>query len=540
MGGRGERILKTSIVSLLCVCCVCSAEAALRVGNSGTGRGGTYSALQSQGVTETPISQQEIIATAKTSKDLGLPVRVADMDLARQIAANNPNAGITRNQLDSCAAIYPTGTFAWDTPTSGNQSVTGCVADVEMRMISGTDDIVLASARVAAGDVIKCNISEFPSSEYTTEAGKITFPADREPTMDEVIAVMNKEQKQNAGMKIAAATIIGGLGGNFVGQNDPGKGGSLGTSSDKMTKTAIGALALGGLTAISTQSGKVGGDVIMGATVNAIGGGLIGNISGIGDAVLLTRKCEGTDCLYGYVAKNTPLEGTQAGFLGTMNRQIKCNKSGSDFNSCGSVQFQYWLLDGIGDQDKNPEEIQRNLAASTKTKYCLTGSEMKPAVLGCDGGEIFYELTSAQQQSNPQAAVIVGWNSVLKTNTDFKQWRRNAKNSDIRFRYNDGTIGQKSTDFSARDFVALTQDATDGAIIDLNNKARTNATLTGAGVGAGLGGFSAYQGATTDVENRWVSEVQAYKDSLTKIYCATGKRYLSQYNEVAIIPAMGN
>lgn len=219
--------MKTSIVSLLCVCCVCSAEAALRVGNSGTGRGGTYTAVQSQVATETPASQQEIIATAKTSKDLGLSVRVADMELARQIAANNPNAGITSAQLDACAAIYPMGAFAWDTPTSGNQSVTGCVADVEMRMVNGTDDIVLASARVAAGDVIKCNISNFPQSGYTTNAGSIIFPADREPTMDEVIAVMNKEQKQNAGMKIAAATIIGGLGGNFVGQNDPGTGGSL-------------------------------------------------------------------------------------------------------------------------------------------------------------------------------------------------------------------------------------------------------------------------------------------------------------------------
>lgn len=535
--------MKTSIVSLLCVCCVCSAEAALRVGNSGTGRGGTYTAVQSQVATETPASQQEIIATAKTSKDLGLSVRVADMELARQIAANNPNAGITSAQLDACAAIYPMGAFAWDTPTSGNQSVTGCVADVEMRMVNGTDDIVLASARVAAGDVIKCNISNFPQSGYTTNAGSIIFPADREPTMDEVIATMNKEQKQNAGMKIAAATIIGGLGGNFVGQNDPGTGGSLGTSSDKMTKTAIGAIALGGLTAISTQSGKVGGDVIMGATVNAIGGGLIGNISGIGDAVLLTRKCEGTDCLYGYVAKNTELGGTQAGFLGTMNHFVRCNVVNGGFNSCGSVHFEHWSLSGVGDNYTKSEDLQRNLASNTTIpKYCLIGSEIKPATLGCDGGEIFYQMTSAEQQGNPQAAVIVGWNAVLKTNADFKQWRRNAKNPDIRFRYNDGTIGQpvSKSDFSARDFVALTQDATDGAIIDLNNSARTNATLTGAGVGAGLGGFSAYQGATTDVENRWVAEVQAYKDSMTKIYCATGKRYLSQYNEVAIIPAMGN
>ena len=144
--------MKTSIVSLLCVCCVCSAEAALRVGNSGTGRGGTYTAVQSQVATETPASQQEIIATAKTSKDLGLSVRVADMELARQIAANNPNAGITSAQLDACAAIYPTGAgLRWDTPIVAVKPHWLVVADVEMRMVNGTDDIVLASARVAAG-----------------------------------------------------------------------------------------------------------------------------------------------------------------------------------------------------------------------------------------------------------------------------------------------------------------------------------------------------------------------------------------------------
>ncbi len=525
---------------LFALCSFGEASAALRTGNSGTGRGGTYSAVQSQVLTEVPVSQKELIETAKNSQDLGLSVRVSNMDLARRIASGDATAGVTKTQLDACAAIYPTGSFAWDTPNVGFRSALGCVADVELRMINGSDDIVLATARVAAGDVIKCNISDFPKSGYTTNAGDIIFPADREPTMDEVIAVMNKEQKQNAGIKIAAAALIGGLGGNFVGQNDPGKGGSLGTSSDKMTKTVIGAATLGGLTALSTQSGKVGGDVIMGATVNAIGGGLIGNISGVGDAVLLTRKCEGTDCLYGYVAKHTELDKDKAaGFLGTMDSKVRCNVSGSEFDSCGPVRFEYWSINGIGDQDKKPQDNQKNLLSNTTlTKYCLTGSQMKPATLGCDGAEIFYKMDTAQQSGNPQAAVIVGWDTTLKTNNDFKQWRKNAKNPDIRFRYNDGTIGQPAKEFTIKDFVAFNQDATDGAIIDLNNAARTKATATGAGIGAGLGGFTAYQGATTDVENRWVAEVQAYKDSLTKIYCATGKRYLSQYNEVAIIPTI--
>lgn len=81
------------------------------------------------------------------------------------------------------------------------------------------------------------------------------------------------------------------------------------------------------------------------------------------------------------------------------------------------------------------------------------------------------------------------------------------------------------------------EDATDGGLIDLDNKARLKSTLIGAGAGGALGAFTAYQGAQTDIENRWVTEVRAYKDSLQKVYCATGNRFLSHYNDVAVIPA---
>lgn len=546
---------------MLCVCFAFNATAALRTGNSGTGRGGTYSAAQGQGATSIQASQQEMIASATTSAELGLPVRVADMTLARLIATNNPSAGVTQEQLSECAAIYPTGSWAWDTPTSGGQSQFRCVADVEMRVVDGTDDIVVAHARIAPGGSIKCNISSFPESGYTTEAGTVTFPADKEPTMEEVIAVMNKEQKQKAGMKIAAATIIGGLAGNFVGQNDPGKSGALGTSEDKVSKTLIGATALGGLTAVSTQSGKVGGDVIMGATVNAIGGGLIGNISGIGNPVLLIRKCEGTDCLYGYVSKNTPIcnerancsDGyTKEAFIGSKgSTKIICNRKQDAtsneeiLDNCITTYFDYWKLNGDINQYKKQEEIIKAIDQGGKgfEKFCLKNGVMKSAGSSpCEGDESFYRLESAEEQTKKESAVIVGWNTKLDKSSDFKTWRRENENSgtvEIRYRYKDGTIGQKieNDKYKVHDFSALTQDATDGSIIDLNNKARQKATITGAGVGAGLGGFSSYQGAKTDVENRWVAEVQAYKDSLTKFYCATGTRYLSQYNETLVIPS---
>ena len=88
-------------------------------------------------------------------------------------------------------------------------------------------------------------------------------------------------------------------------------------------------------------------------------------------------------------------------------------------------------------------------------------------------------------------------------------------------------------------FSPVYQEAEDGAMIDLSNKARMKGTLTGAGVGAGMGAFAGYQGAQKDVEDRWVSAVREYKDSLQKIYCVTGNRFLSYYNDTIIIPDIG-
>ena len=85
-------------------------------------------------------------------------------------------------------------------------------------------------------------------------------------------------------------------------------------------------------------------------------------------------------------------------------------------------------------------------------------------------------------------------------------------------------------------FSPMTLNAEDGGIIDLDNKARLKSTLTGAGVGGAMGAYTAYQGAQDDVTQRWLAETQAYKDSLNKIVCVTGSRFLSSYNDEVIIP----
>ena len=93
-------------------------------------------------------------------------------------------------------------------------------------------------------------------------------------------------------------------------------------------------------------------------------------------------------------------------------------------------------------------------------------------------------------------------------------------------------------DGDVANFDPNTVDAEDGGIIDLSNKARFKTTLTGAGVGGAMGAFSAYQGAQTDIQNRWVTAVREYNDSLQKIYCVTGDRFLGYYNDIVFIPVM--
>ena len=129
--------------------------------------------------------------------------------------------------------VYPGGEFAWDKPTAGLGRGTGakCVAVVEMIAPNAAPDgsnLVLARANVAPGDSVRCNISEFPEMDYTSAAYDFVFPADKAPTMHDVKKVLDAEQKQNAGFKIAASAVVGALGGNMVGKNDVGKENLLG------------------------------------------------------------------------------------------------------------------------------------------------------------------------------------------------------------------------------------------------------------------------------------------------------------------------
>ena len=144
---------------------------------------------------------------------------------------------------------------------------------------------------IKKGDSMNCNISDFPEHSWLPEAAKVEFPSDTEPTREDVIAVMNEEQKQHAGLKILAGGLVAAVAGNAMGENDVGKDGIFGTSKSKLKSTAIGALGGAGLMAASSFGGKVGGDMIMSAGVNAAAGAVVGNMVASGDAVLRIEDC---------------------------------------------------------------------------------------------------------------------------------------------------------------------------------------------------------------------------------------------------------
>ena len=126
------------------------------------------------------------------------------------------------------------------------------------------------------------------------------------------------------------------------------------------------------------------------------------------------------------------------------------------------------------------------------------------------------------------------------TTDDWNEWKQsNSSGITIYGRSGDGVgyVLPDGTDVSLKNFYPMKIDATDGSMIDFSNKARLKSTMIGAGLGGALGGFAGYQGAQSDVQNRWVTAVREYEDSLSKVYCATGSRYLGAYNDMITIPA---
>ena len=530
---------------LYALCSINSAMSAVRIGNDSRSYANDYK----------QIADMQAAAATVQYDTSALPVNVPNTDLANSIL-NGTSENVTRADLDACSMVYPTGSFAWDKPNAGNtRSIDPkCVAVVEMGLLNGTEVIVVASAKIAAGDSIECNISKFPTSGYTASAGQVVFPADNEPTIEDVKRVMDAEQKKNAGLKIAAGILVGGLAGNAAGANDAGNDNVLGKDKGKLKGTAVGALSGAALMAGSSYGGKVGGDVILSTGVNAAAGAVIGNMAQVGDSRLYIKDCKigdkQTQCLYGILEGYKSIDFTKesAYYDKDTGNIIICDSD----NVCNPERLIGVELDNDGNNgysDIATGKADNNFAKITANRlYTLTKNDNKSTFGEYTGANAWIKITAGGrplQRVNAMVEISGGLDKKLGAKMDdWKEWKNSpaGKNAVILGRTNDGRVSdilpEKSDKsvWTIKDFYPITIDAEDGKMIDMSNQARLKGTTVGAAAGAGLGAFTAYQGAQDEITQRWTSAVTEYKDSLQKVYCATGTRFLSSYNDTVIIP----
>ena len=583
------------LLSMLYALCSASADAAIRVGNASRNYAAGYQQVnvQREQIAAAAAAAAAPVATTQSADaETNLPVRVANRELAQKLSRGETDSRVSIATLDSCAMVYPNGEFAWDSPTVGNGAggASTCVAVVELRGYQmGLDgsDVVLARANLAAGDAVKCNISDFPEFSYTADAAQVTFPADHEPTRADVVQVLNAEQKQNAGLRIAAGTVIGGLAGNAAGKNEIGSDSILGGGKHKTTGTIIGALSGAALMASNAYSGKLAGDMILSTGVNAAAGSMIGNIAASGESVLRIEDCKIPDvpastekttaassdanadkkvtepkvtepkvtepkvtepqsknskCLWGVIRKGTALSGKNAYYNTGDETTVVCE---SDNTGCKQETLLNIELAAYPNKDIDTaakEGFEKITADSTKQFYLTEKNEMKNGT-NPDNGAIYAQISNATVATGTQMpAMIADVNDKAfgYKRSDWAKLKTDLSGHTILGRTSSGAGYALDGEYSINDFYPMMVDASDGGIIDFGNKARLKGTLIGAGAGGALGAYAGYQGAQSDIENRWVTAVREYKDSLQKIYCATGKRFLGYYNDQIIIPTMTN
>lgn len=496
-----------------------------------------------------------------TSATESLPVAVEDARLAEDIA-NNTSKDVTMSDLDACSMIYPNGLFKWGIPESGVRKSTNstCVAVVELRDVN---DKVLATTTVAAGDTIKCNIDSFPESGMISDLknGKIEVPADNPPTLKDVEEALNEEQKQNAGVKIAAAALISGIAGNMLAPKESGSGDKLmGTGRTQVLDTFVGASAGAGIMAASTYSGKVAGDTIKSTAVNAASGMLVGNMmagaSGSGSMIKISKcEVEGVEkeCVFGKIeaSNGSIIENGTKYFINKSGQTYKCRDENSKYTNCVSVQKP--LNSKIGDKqvDLLTETDWSDIENSGIEKYTKTETntmEQNPNNIGD-----FYQITGGEKIGSSRSAFAVYDNIPAKMGgysvSDFRKSSIFQNNPVYYARNSSGTVGAclyncplgtvSYANFETEPvFTPNITDASDGGLIDLSNQARTKGTLVGTAAGGAMGAIAGHQGAQDEITQRWTDAMRVYNDSLTNFYCGTGTRFLEQYNNLLTIPRL--
>lgn len=533
---------------------------------------------------------QSQIQNSVAAHEMAAAAQIQTPQPARVIAnANGTTTTASANQMDACNAIYPGGTFDWLRPTMGTQSGASpkCSAYVEMRAYdtAGTGYKVLATGYLASGDAVKCNIDNFP--DITVVGRDFTYPADAAPTVEDVERVMVAENKTNAGFKILAATVVGGLGGNIVGKADKGNDSLLGTNKEKLKSTAIGAVGGAALMTASTQINDYkAGNMILSTGMNAAAGAVAGNVMATGEDVLQIDNCtvyetkdktkkvaEVTKCIYGTVKEKTSNNSNE---LKSENKDWyfydfekkeywKCTTTDGNAASSRPGEFakcQATSLSDVKFSDTNDEackdfkytsdDCKSKLKEDKVTKYVFDDSGSKSTsiydkILKSDGDKksTIVLLKSATQAGSRTGAVVALDNDTPNNIFGYSKadWRDRGDENKTKLKLNSDTVYDlygNSTDANISDFTPAYKSASDGSVVDFNNAARTKSTLVGAGAGGALGALSGAAGAESAVQERWQTAMREYDDSLNNIVCYTGARYLSRYNDVVIIPEMKN
>ena len=579
---KNNRIINYSLLAALCAVVTADSLAAIRVGSqTGSYASSSKNTLAMQQQYQNYLAQtqaaQNAASTNSADAENGLPVRVADADLAARIQNGDAGTDVTVNTLDKCAMLYPEGEFVWDRPTIGHLAggPATCVAIVEMRMLgqlpSAGQNAYLTTARgkLAAGDAIKCNISEFPQSTYLPDIMRVEFPADAKPTREDVIQALNAEQKNKAGLKIGGAILTGMVAGNALGKNETGSDKLFGFNSEKMKSTLIGGLAAGGIMTASTYSGKVAGDVILSTGINATAGAITGNmydaVTGSGDTLLRVEKCgleengsivSESTCLWGTLKEkgetiqetnNSDSTKTDYGYVFYNVKEktvFLCKEKDNDktYKECASrSDFQLGTIKGADVSVTALDGKDVNVVLDKATKYKYDTGEKQ--ISKDESGE-WVQIEGTTKIKASHAVVIYDFPESKRGTSisDYDKWKTaNLQNAKICLRSSKGNAYSCDSDIlkDKNAFSPISKSSSDGKLVDLSDKTRTKDTVKGAAVGAGLGGFSAYQGAQEDIEARYVQAVEEYNASLRNFVCGTGKKWLGDYNDDIEIPELG-
>ncbi len=583
-----EKICRLSLFSfILAIVAAMPADAAVKTKNSNrTNYAGAYNQVAA-------ISQQQIYEQQQVVTGDNLPVAVDDSNLADAIANNTSTT--TVDDLEKCSMTIIGGNFKWGVPESGRlrNGEPRCLVVVDLREADSQE--ILATTTLAVGDTMDCNIDSFPKSGWRTSVFRereIELPADNPPTMEDVIAVMNQEQKQNAGAKIVAGALIAGVAGNLLEPKAANDKKTLGVGKSRLISTAVGATAGAGIMAASTYSGKVAGDTIKSTAVNAASGMVVGNMmagASSGDSVVAITKCsvgEGAaaterDCVFGKIEtiSDDVYKSTQninecfyiinkARSVRQCSQKCECDNSNSCTNSCGERcekksdtlvckpdPISLLQIELAGAPDKSNRSFDNvfkkdgtvnNSSYEDLARYVPdkdindVQNAFKEAGDDTTNNEMFFKIIDAKKGTGKKSAYAVfesgtapkkmfgykisEWDELAKSGVTY--WNRNS----------DGSVGDKiEFESSKQVFTPLSRDADDGELVDLNNQARLKATLVGAGTGGALGGLSGYEGAKSEVQERYAEELRNYEESLSKFMCSTGNKYITRYNDPVLI-----